>query len=156
MLLGELLVMHGLATTAQVKAALRKQRTDGGHIGAHLIDMGVLTAHQLYEVLQEQTLARTSLPFCEHLVSRMAATFGADHPTTSEMRCKLARALITNGRFDEALKESQAAYESLQARYGSDHPLTIEAARVKDASHHVVHGPAAALIARLRAETQDT
>jgi hypothetical protein len=40
MLLGELLVEQGLATTGEIKNALARQERYGGRIGEHLIDMG--------------------------------------------------------------------------------------------------------------------
>jgi hypothetical protein len=155
MLLGELLVEHGLATVAEIATALQRQKDSGGHLGAHLIGMGVLTTTELYEVLKTQKEARTSLEFCEHLVARWEAQLGAHHPTTCEMRCKLALALMTNGRPDEALKVGQSTYDALRAAVGTANPLTMEAARVKDMAYSAARGRAASAIARLRDITKN-
>ena len=154
MLLGEMLVAQGLATTGQVAEALQRQQASGGHLGAHLISIGVLTALQLYDLLNEQYSARTTIPFCQRMLARWEAEFGVDHPSTSEMRCKLARALMADGRYDEALTASQTAYECFRMMFGSKHHRTIDAELVRDAAKEAVRGPATASILRLRAMTQ--
>jgi hypothetical protein len=156
MLLGEMLVAQGVATTAEVATALRRQRADGGHLGAHLISMGVLTALQLYALLKEQSSARTTIPFCQRMLARWEAEFGVDHPSTSEMRCKLARALMADGRYDEALAASQTAYDCFRVMFGSKHNRTIDAELVRDAAKEAARGPATASILRLRAMTRES
>jgi hypothetical protein len=88
------------------------------------------------------------------MLARWEAEFGGDHPSTSEMRCKFARALMANGRNEEALKESRTAYECLRTMLGPKHRLTMEAERVKDAAHYAAHGPTAGSLLRLRAMTR--
>ena len=63
MLLGEVLAELGHASKEQVDAALGLQRRMGGHIGAILIAIGVITTAQLVEALRvqrERSTAATS------------------------------------------------------------------------------------------------
>ncbi|HWB48373.1 MAG TPA: hypothetical protein VG651_04625 [Stellaceae bacterium] len=60
MRLGELLVGWGLATPAQIGAALERQNTLGGRLGENLIALGVLTAAQLASVINSTPSAPSS------------------------------------------------------------------------------------------------
>ena len=51
MRLGEILVGRGFATVAQIEAATDRQKTQGGRLGENLIAMGVLTARQLDQIM---------------------------------------------------------------------------------------------------------
>src|SRR6266699_2848327 len=49
--LGERLIAKGLATSADIEAALARQTTDGGRLGDNLIALGVVTADQIAAVV---------------------------------------------------------------------------------------------------------
>ena len=51
--LGDVLVLRGLATHAQVQAALERQQDSGGRLGELLVEMGVLEERDLVEALAE-------------------------------------------------------------------------------------------------------
>jgi hypothetical protein len=153
MLLGEMLVERGVATVEEIEAALERQRKDGGHLGAHLIGMNILTAMDLYKLLKEQKDALQILAFCEHMVARWGADYGPEHPTTLEMRCKLAQALLANGRAEEAYKQSQLAYDCLQMMKGKDSPLALQAQRIGELARSAAQGRGGVALARLRATT---
>ncbi|HTZ35199.1 MAG TPA: tetratricopeptide repeat protein [Stellaceae bacterium] len=154
MLLGEMVVARGIATVEQVVGALERQRDQGGHLGAHLIAMGVLTSRELSALLVEQNDARTAIPFCEQTLTRWEGEFGVHHPATARARCNLAHALLADGRAEEALAAALAAVMALRANYGDDHAWTRAAMTVHQTAHHAVHGPQAAELARLRAVTK--
>jgi hypothetical protein len=69
-----MVVARGIATVEQVMSALERQRVSGGHLGAHLIALGVLTSLELSSLLVEQNDARTALPFCERTLARGRAS----------------------------------------------------------------------------------
>ena len=49
--LGEILLANGLATEADIAAAVSRQNLEGGVLGENLIAMGVVTRRQLESVL---------------------------------------------------------------------------------------------------------
>ncbi|MFI4947580.1 MAG: ATPase [Alphaproteobacteria bacterium] len=49
--LGERLIAKGLASAADIEAALARQTTDGGRLGDNLIAMGVVTADQIASII---------------------------------------------------------------------------------------------------------
>ncbi|MFH1753709.1 MAG: ATPase, T2SS/T4P/T4SS family [Candidatus Omnitrophota bacterium] len=53
-LIGQMLISHGLITAEQLEAGLREQKKHGGYIGKNLIKMGFLTEDQFCPVLAEQ------------------------------------------------------------------------------------------------------
>ena len=58
-LLGELMVRHGLITSAQLEEALLRQRFTFRYVGEILVEMGAITRVDLNEMLQLQhTLGR--------------------------------------------------------------------------------------------------
>lgn len=150
-LLGEMLVVRGLATPSQIEAALEHQRAQGGRLGAILIGMGVLTSAQLLELLEQQREVRVTLPFCEQTLARWEEEFGAAHPSTVRVRYNLARVLLADGRPQEALALSEAAYETSKLIYGSNHPWTEESAKVKEACELALNHRSTHALARLRA-----
>ena len=154
MLLGEMVVARGIATVEQVVSALQRQRDQGGHLGAHLIAVGVSTSLELSALLVDQNDARTALPFCVQTLTRWEQEFGGDHPATARARCNLSQMLLADGQAEEALAASQMAHNALRAAYGDDHAWTKKAAAAVAAAHHAVYGPEAAALARLRAITK--
>jgi Tetratricopeptide repeat len=154
MLLGEMVVARGIATVEEVLSALQRQSVQGGHLGAHLIALGVMTPLELSTLLVEQNDARTTLPFCERTLIRWESEFGVHHAATARARCNLAHALLSAGQAKEALAASQMAFTALRATYGDDHAWTKDAAAAVKAAHHAVYGPEAAALARLRALTK--
>jgi hypothetical protein len=156
MLLGEMVVARGIATVEQVMSALERQRVSGGHLGAHLIALGVLTSLELSSLLVEQNDARAALPFCERTLARWEGEFGVHHPATARARCNLAQMLLTDGQAEAALAEGRMAVAALRAAYGDDHAWTKKAEAIKNAAHHAVYGPEAAALARLRTLTKQS
>lgn len=153
MLLGEMLVVRGLATPTEIETALERQQREGGRLGAHLIAMGVLTSEELFRLLEQQEQVRVTLPFCERTLERWEAEFGALHPSTGRVRCNLARVLLADGRASDALAMSQAAHEMHLQLLGREHPWTRKSAEILEACQAAVHQPGTAALARLRAET---
>jgi hypothetical protein len=154
MLLGEMVVARGIGTVEQVLRALERQRASGGHLGGHLIALGVLTSLELSALLVEQHDARTMSPVCKQSLARWEAEFGLDHPATAWSRSNLAKTLLADGQAEEALAEAQMAVNALRAACGDDHAWTKDAESVRKAAHYVVYGPKAAALARLRAMTK--
>lgn len=153
MLLGEMVVARGIATVEQVMTALERQRRSGGHLGAHLIALGVLTELELSALLVEQNDARTMLPVCQQSLARWETEFGLNHPTTALARSNLAHTLLADGQAEEALAESQLAVNALRASCGDDHAWTKRAEAVRKTAHYLVYGPKGAVLGRLRAMT---
>lgn len=54
MLLGELLILDGVVTRAQIEEALEAQVLHGGHIGTNLVELGYITEAQLASALGRQ------------------------------------------------------------------------------------------------------
>lgn len=150
MLLGEMLVVRGLATPSQIAAALEHQAAQGGRLGAILIGMGVLTSTQLLQFLREQKEVRVTLPFCQQTLERWEEQLGAAHPSTTRVRYNLARVLLVDGRPEEALALSEKAHEMSCLIYGPAHPSTEEAAKVKEACELAVNHHGTRALARLR------
>jgi hypothetical protein len=152
MLLGEMVVARGIATVEQVMSALERQRSSGGHLGAHLIALGVITSLQLSTLLVEQNDARTMLPSCKQKLVRCEAELGLHNPATARARSNLAHMLLTDGQAKEALAESEMAVASLRAAYGDRHAWTKDAEGVREGAHSLVFGSEAAALAQLRAK----
>ena len=150
MLLGEMLVVRGLAAPSQIEAALEQQRAQGGRLGAILIGMGVLTATQLLQLLREQREVRVTLPFCQQTLARWEEELGAAHPSTARVRYNLARVLLVDGRPQEALALAEKAHEMSKLIYGPSHPSTEEAATVKEACQLALNNHGTHALARLR------
>ncbi|HEY1797134.1 MAG TPA: tetratricopeptide repeat protein [Stellaceae bacterium] len=151
MLLGEMLVVRGLATPSQIEAALAFQQQRGGRIGAILIAAGILTSNQLLELLGQQREIRVTLPFCERMLARWEEELGAAHPSTARARYNLARVLLADGRADEALELSKKALETSRLLYGSSHRWTKQSAEVKEACELALNHRGTQMLARLRA-----
>jgi hypothetical protein len=146
-----MLVVQGLATPSHIEAALEYQRTQGGRLGAILIGMGVLTSTKLVELLEQQREVRVTLPFCQQTLARWEEEFGAAHPSTARVRHNLARVLLADGRPQEALALSEAAYEMSKLVYGSNHSSTGESAQVMEACELALNHRTTHALARLRA-----
>ena len=127
MLLGELLVAQGLATTGEIKHALARQERYGGRIGEHLIDMGVLTKEMLEAALRRQYEQALAILAREDLLARSLRRHGSDHPQTHRQRAQLASVLIVGGRLTEALDLAHNAAAGLANIFGPEHPWTKEA-----------------------------
>jgi hypothetical protein len=130
MLLGELLVAQGLATTGEIKNALALQERYGGRVGDHLIDMGVLSKETLEAALRRQYEQAVAILAREDLLARSLRHHGNDHPQTHRQRSQLASVLITVGRRAEALDLAQRAFAGLAKTVGPEHPWTKQAERV--------------------------
>lgn len=126
MLLGELLVSQGLATTADVKTALAVQELHGGRVGEHLIAMGAITREDLETALRRQYELAMVVLAREDLLSRAEKRHGADDPRTHRQRCQLARALTAAGRLGEAVEMAQRAYEGHLSALGNEHYWSID------------------------------
>lgn len=61
MRIGEMLVERGLVSTADIDAALERQRAEGGRLGENLIAMGLLTEEQFLSVIQNTPPTPSSL-----------------------------------------------------------------------------------------------
>jgi hypothetical protein len=130
MLLGELLVEQGLATTGEIKNALARQERYGGRIGGHLIDMGVLTKEMLEAALRRQYEQAVAILAREDLLARSRRRHGDEHPQTHRQRSQLASVLITGGRLTEALDLAQKAFAGLAKTPGPEHLWTKQAEQV--------------------------
>ncbi|HTZ36155.1 MAG TPA: hypothetical protein VMB84_09035 [Stellaceae bacterium] len=66
MLLGDVLTQLGLATRADIDAALAHQRRHGGYVGAILVAIGVINPAQLATALRAQReMSAGRRPACE-------------------------------------------------------------------------------------------
>lgn len=130
MRLGELLVGRGLLCVEDIEQALRRQRIEGGRLGANLIALGLLTPDQLRILLQDQRDLDAALPLCRRTLARLEAMLGANHPNTSRARCNLARLLVAGGQPDEALPLAEAALVAQRAALGPKHPWTLDSGHV--------------------------
>src|SRR5579862_275427 len=139
MRLGEMLIIQGLATQAEIDAALARQQRFGGRIGTHLIALGVLTADQLLHALSSQHASGAVVDLCLPAMEGLESEYGADHPNSFRAHYNLARALLAVGKATDALPHAEAALAGHRASLGSDHPSTINAAQlvidVQRASH---------------------
>ena len=101
MLLGEVLVSKGIATSEQVAKALEQQRMKGGVIGEHLVEMGVATAEQIEDAIQfippvPKSLADVGLHF-NFLMSLLLKTMqvtGFELPSKLGDEMKLTTAVV--------------------------------------------------------------
>jgi hypothetical protein len=126
----EILIGQGLATPAEIDAALQRQRQEGGRLGATLVAMGVMTVGQLLTALRNQHQAGSSVELCERTLERWETLYGPLHPNTSRAHYNLARALMTSGRTAEAARHAEAAFAGHTRMLGARHICTQEAARL--------------------------
>jgi hypothetical protein len=129
MLLGDLLVAQGLATSADIELALRRQEDFGGRIGENLIAMGIITRKALDAALQMQYQLASALIAAEDLLARAERNSGMHHPLTYRHRSRLASALAACGRHAEALHHAQTALAGLEDSLGDEHAWTQDAAQ---------------------------
>jgi len=134
MLLGELLVVQGLATARDVNNALARQERYGGRMGDHLIDMGVLTKEMLETALRQQYEQAVAILAREDLLTRSMRRHGDNHPQTHRQRTQLASVMISGGHLTEALQLARRALAGLAKTLGPEHPWTAEAERVAAAA----------------------
>jgi hypothetical protein len=130
MRIGELLIGKGLVTSAQLEAALERQRHLGGRLGNHLIALGALTVEQLLTTLRGQQEGEARLKLCTHALQRSERTYGTGHPTTDRARYNLARAFFAAGHATDSLPYAEAALAGHGATLGRDHAWTREAAQL--------------------------
>jgi|SRR5579859_1237982 hypothetical protein len=130
MRLGEMLILQGLATPAEIAAALEHQERFGGRIGTHLIAMGVLTVDQLLGVLASQQASGSVVDLCLPAMEGLESEYGANHPNSFRAHYNLARALLAVGKAAEALPHAEAALAGHRQSLGSDHRWTLEAAQL--------------------------
>lgn len=127
MLLGELLVSQGLISEQDIKLALSRQERLGGRIGENLIALGVIDRETLKAALDGQYERAKQILAREDLLKRAIGRFGADHPQTDRLRCRLAFALIAGWRPGEALELAQRALAGHEKLLGTEHHWTIDA-----------------------------
>jgi hypothetical protein len=127
MRLGEMLVGQGLATQAEIDAAMERQRDEGGRLGNHLVALGVLTVGQLLGILRDQKDIDAVIELCEDTVAERTEKFGEAHLATLRARCRLARAYLLGGRHADALREATIAAERYRAAFGAEHAATRDA-----------------------------
>jgi hypothetical protein len=128
MRLGEVLINRGYATSAQVDAALSLQRQRGGHIGTHLVAMGVISPDLLFAALQSQR--ETAVVDCENMLERSESEHGLVHQNTSIAHYDLARALFEAGRTADAVPHAKAAFDGFVASAGHYDDRSRGAARL--------------------------
>jgi hypothetical protein len=130
MRLGELLVGWGLATPAQIDAALERQTTNGGRLGENLIELGVLTAERLAAVINStpsspSSVAETGINLRNLLNLMLKLMYIESLGTVSELshRMKLSRRVVeallaeaTQLRFIQAMGAGPGD-SSLSVRY---------------------------------------
>ena len=130
MRLGELLVIQGLATPADIDAALERQKQLGGRLGTHLIALGVLTIDELLGVLATQQASGSVVDLCLPAMDGLENEYGANHPNSYRAHYNLARALLAVGKAADALPHAEAALAGHRQSFGDDHPHTREAAQL--------------------------
>src|SRR5579864_662155 len=130
MRLGEMLILQGLATPAEIAAALEHQERFGGRIGTHLIAMGVLTVDQLLGVLASQQASGSVVDLCLPAMEGLESEYGTNHPNSFRAHYNLARALLAVGKAADALPHAEAALEGQRHALGGEHPSTLEAAQL--------------------------
>ncbi|MFZ2006654.1 MAG: hypothetical protein WAV02_16330, partial [Stellaceae bacterium] len=82
MLLGELLVLQGLASEQDIKVALSRQERLGGRIGENLVALGIIDRDTLKDALRKQYDNAKAILAREDLLQRALRRFGDDHPQT--------------------------------------------------------------------------
>lgn len=128
--LGDMLVGRGLLAPDDIEEALRRQRTQGGRLGANLVALGMLTSEQLRVLLQDQRDLETALPLCRRALARLEQTAGPKHPNTSRARSNMARVLVAGGRAPEALPMAEAAFAIQRETLGLSHPWSRDTLQV--------------------------
>ena len=88
MLVGDVLVAHGLVTQADVEAALERQRTEGGRLGDNLVALGKLKSADLESVMHSvppapHTIEETGLALSDLLNLMMKAMYVGGAETAS-------------------------------------------------------------------------
>jgi SpoVK/Ycf46/Vps4 family AAA+-type ATPase len=88
MFLGDILISHGLVSPADVEAALKYQKVQGGRLGENLVALGKLKREDLVNVIQEappapRTLADTGLGLTDllNLLIKTMYSGNAETPT---------------------------------------------------------------------------
>jgi len=130
MRLGELLIGQGLATPAEIDAAIERQKREGGRIGTHLVAMGVLTVDQLLTMLRGQHQGEVAVDLAEMTLRRLQAVSGPNHANTFRARYNLARALLAAGRPADSVEHADRALAGHMTLLGRDHVWTRESAQL--------------------------
>jgi hypothetical protein len=130
MRLGESLIGQGLATLAQIEAGLARQQREGGHLGANLVAMGVLTVPQLLVALKSKREAEAAIELCQRALTRLQSQYGEAHPMTGRARYSLARVLLAAGRPADAAQHVDDALADHTAALGRDHEWTRDTAEL--------------------------
>jgi hypothetical protein len=134
--LGELLIGQGLASPADVAAALESQRREGGRLGTHLVALGVLTVDQLLTALRGQQEADAALGLCARALARSEVIYGCDHPNTHRAHYNLGRALLAAGRAADSVPHAEAALAGHQKTLGNSHAWIQESAQLVANARH--------------------
>jgi tetratricopeptide (TPR) repeat protein len=79
--------------------------------------------------LDAARLTGPAVAYWADLAANSAQLLGRDHPATSEINERLARAYLAAGRAAEAIPLLDAVWRARLARLGPDHPSTLEATR---------------------------
>lgn len=142
MLLGELLISQGLASSAQVRAALVRQEQRGGRIGENLVAMGVISRLALEAALRRQYELANAVLSGENLVAQAVRVYGRDHHETDRQRFHLACTLIAAGHFAEALNLARRAHAGHERALGAEHAWTQDSAKAVADAEAAIDGAA--------------
>ena len=103
MLLGEILVAHGLIQPADLEAAFDRQREYGGRLGDNLVALDLITSEQLEGLLHQspdvpKTIEEVGISEANLLKLLLKAMYFGGHETASEVAAvmKLTYNIVTN------------------------------------------------------------
>ena len=127
MFIGDLLIAHGLVTTADVTAALDHQKVHGGRLGEALVSLGKLRAADLETVLQgapvvPNTVEDTGLQLSDllNLLTKVMYTSSAETATAIADTIKLSNRLVQLLLDQAAERKLLEALGSVSVRIGAD------------------------------------